>query len=98
MSMTQTNIAKIGISMERLDQITQMTPSANTALSQLDTFVEFSSKTLENLFNYASSFALTPAQLQPQHASQMLVPLSTLRNWYETFRRRLETNPYFWRS
>jgi hypothetical protein len=96
--MTQTNTAKIGISMERLDQISQMTPTANTTISKLETFVEFSSKTLENLFNYASSFAIAPSQFQPQHASQTFVPISVLQNWYETFRRRLEANPYFWRT
>ncbi|KAK2141896.1 hypothetical protein LSH36_1023g02068 [Paralvinella palmiformis] len=98
MPASQPNVAKMGISMEPLAQLAQMTPAANTSISKLDTFVEFSTKTLENFFNYASSFALTPSQMQPAHATQTFVPMNTLQNWFQIFQRRLQANPYFWRN
>lgn len=58
--------------------------------------VQFSQKMLENFFNFASSFAITQAQMTP-NPSETFVPLSTLQSWYNNFERRLQQNPNFWK-
>ena len=98
MAMDKTHMAQLGIAAKPLSELTQMTPTANTIASKVDSFVEFSTATLESLFLYASSFAVTPTQMTSVHASQTFVPLGTLQNWFQTFQRRLQANPYFWRK
>ena len=49
-----------------LSEIAQKTPSADTVASTVDLFTEFSQKMLENFFNYAGSFAASPAQITVQ--------------------------------
>ncbi|XP_060065016.1 protein Hikeshi-like [Ylistrum balloti] len=93
----QSHMAQIGISVEPLTQLSQQTPVTQAKPSSVEPFVEFSQKMLENFFNYASSFGLTQAQMTP-NPSETYVPLSTLQSWFQTFQRRLQQNPYFWRS
>ncbi|XP_014676527.1 PREDICTED: protein Hikeshi-like isoform X2 [Priapulus caudatus] len=88
------HLAQIGISVEPLDQLAAQVPAGGAAVSTSDTFTEFANKTLESLFNYASSFASTATP----SAGEATLPLSVLQNWYMTFRRRLEQNPLFWRT
>ena len=95
--------ALVGISVEPLSEITQKTPSADTTASTVDSFTEFSQKMLENFFNYAGSFAASPAQiaLQQQMGNQTndsYIPFSALQQWYMNFQRRLQSNPDFWKS
>jgi len=89
--------AMVGISVEPLVVIDGQTPAAQTEASSVSTFMEFSQKMLENLFNYSSSFAIsaTDARLRP---SETFVPFSVLQQWYSNFERRLQQNPYFWRK
>ncbi|CAG5116333.1 unnamed protein product [Candidula unifasciata] len=98
MSHQQSHLAQIGISVEPLEQLAQQVPitqvSAQTAVS---TYMEFCTKMLENFFNYASSFAVTQSQMTP-NPTETFVPLSTLKTWFENFQRRLQQNPYFWKS
>lgn len=82
--------AQIGISIEPLDQLDQLTPAI---VANEDNFATFTIKTAESLFNYASSFA----QCLPGSSSQV-VPLSTVQQWYQNYTRKLERNPNFWRS
>lgn len=51
---------------------------------------------IENFLNFASSFAVTQAQMVA-NPSETFVPLSTLHNWYNNFQRRLQQNPNFWK-
>ncbi|GFO01343.1 protein hikeshi-like [Plakobranchus ocellatus] len=98
MSQQQSHLAQIGISVEPLVQLAQQTPAPQAAAAQaVPAFSEFSTKMAENLFNYASSFAQTQAQMMPQ-PEELFVPLSTLKKWYENFQRRLQHNPFFWKS
>ncbi|BFZ16116.1 hypothetical protein BsWGS_19155 [Bradybaena similaris] len=97
-SQQQSHLAQIGISVEPLDQLVQQVPATQvSAQAAVPTFVEFCTKMLENFFNYASSFAVTQNQMVP-NPSETFVPLSTLKNWFENFQRRLQQNPYFWKS
>lgn len=91
-----TGQALVGISVEPLSDIAQKTPSANTEASTVSQFAEFSQKMLENLFNFASSFAVDPRQavLSP---SETYIPASALQQWYGNFQRKLQANPTFWK-
>ncbi|XP_060847660.1 protein OPI10 homolog [Rhopalosiphum padi] len=84
--------AQIGISIEPLlnaeMQTTSIEPTQN-----LSTFVEFTQKMVQNLYNYVSSYAVDGG---PQQTS--MVPLLSVQKWYENFERKLNLNPNFWKS
>ncbi|TRY64083.1 hypothetical protein TCAL_03623 [Tigriopus californicus] len=92
------SVAQLGISVEPLVQLSGMTPEAQAEATNLPTFVEFSQKMVENLFNYTSSFAVSPSEIPRVKSSETFVPYSSLQQWYANFERRLQQNPYFWRS
>lgn len=90
--------AQIGISVEPLTQLAQQTPdSATAAANTLPMMEEFIQKMVQNFVNYASSFCITQADMTP-NPSETYVPLSSLSKWFENFKRRLQQNPYFWKS
>jgi protein Hikeshi len=85
--------ALIGISVEMNNVIDQLQPSTEAQVTNISSFVEFSTKMLQNFYNYVSSFSLVvPVD------GQQYVPLNTLQNWYTTFERRLTQNPNFWKN
>lgn len=88
------HVAQIGISVEQLSLIALQTPASTTSPSNVDSFTEFTTKMVENFYNYVASFA---TQLSP-NSSNSYVPLNCLQQWYVTFQRRLEQNPTFWKS
>ena len=85
------SIANIGISVEPTAQIDALTPAATTKATDTSEFVQFTEKMLQNFYNYASSFSKDAPDGQ-------YVPLTTLTNWYDTFKRRLSNNPSFWKQ
>lgn len=89
--------AMVGISVEPLAVIEGQTPAAQTEASNVSTFMEFSQTMLENLFNYASSFAVSGGDMR-QRPGETFVPFSSLQTWYTNFERRLQQNPHFWRK
>jgi len=91
------NNAMVGISVEPLVVIEGQTPAAQTEASSVSTFMEFSQKMLENLFNYSSSFALSASDARCR-PGETFVPFSVLQQWYSNFERRLQQNPNFWRK
>ena len=88
--------AQIGISIEPLDQLAQQTPVANATPSTLNSFVEYTQKMLDNFFNFASSFAITQAQMTP-NPSESFVPLSVVQKWYDNYQRKMKNDPNFWK-
>ena len=96
-TMGSSTSAQIGILVEQLSDIAQKTPSTDTEASKVQSFTEFSQKMLENFFNYASSFAVTPGQ-NMMAASATYVPIEVLQNWYANFQRKLQMDPNFWKS
>jgi hypothetical protein len=84
-------VANIGISVEPIAQIDALTPAADTSSANLNEFAQFTEKMLQNFYNYASSFS-------KDAPDGSYVPLSTLTNWFETFKRRLSNNPNFWKQ
>jgi len=83
--------AQIGISIEPLLNAEMQTTSIEPA-QNVSTFVEFTQKMVQNLYNYVSSYAVDG----PQQTS--MVPLLSVQKWYENFERKLNLNPNFWKS
>lgn len=89
--------AQVAIMVEPVSEIIQKVPASNTEASTVDNFTDFSQKMLENFFNYASSFCVTPAT-SPIDPSATYVPMAVLQQWYTNFQRRLQANPQFWKT
>lgn len=89
------HFAQIGVSVEPLAVIEQQV--AAVAATTSNSFMEFVQKMLTSFVNYVTSFTVTQAQMTP-NPTETFVPLSTLQCWYETFERRLQQNPNFWKS
>ncbi|XP_011686314.1 PREDICTED: protein OPI10 homolog [Wasmannia auropunctata] len=89
------HFAQIGVSVEPLAVIEPQI--ATIAATTTNSFMEFVQKMLTSFVNYVTSFSVTQAQMTP-NPTENFVPLSTLQGWYETFERRLQQNPNFWKS
>lgn len=89
--------AQVGVSVEPLEQLSQQVPVSSAAVSTVDSFLQFTQKMLDSLYNFASSFAVTQAQMTP-NPSESFVPSSCILKWYENFQRRLAQNPNFWKN
>ncbi|GFU03864.1 protein OPI10 homolog [Nephila pilipes] len=91
------HVAQIGISIEPLQQLKLQTPITTSTPSNMDSFMEFTNKMLENFVNYICSFAVAPNQITP-NTSENFIPINTVQQWYLNFQRRLQQNPNFWKS
>ncbi|XP_018372902.1 PREDICTED: protein OPI10 homolog [Trachymyrmex cornetzi] len=89
------HFAQIGVSVDPLTVIEQQI--ATIAATTTSSSMEFVQKMLTSFVNYVTSFTVTQAQMTP-NPTENFVPLSTLQSWYETFERRLQQNPNFWKS
>lgn len=89
------HVAQIGVSVEPIGAIEQLAATVTEATS--NSFLEFVQKMLTSFLNYVSSFSVTQAQMTP-NPTENYVPLSTIQGWYETFERRLQQNPNFWKA
>ncbi|KAG9466324.1 protein Hikeshi isoform X2 [Eleutherodactylus coqui] len=74
------SVAQIGISVELLEQLAQQTPVANAAVSNVDSFTQFTQKMLDNFYNFASSFAVTQAQMTP-NPTEVFIPSNVVLKW-----------------
>ncbi|KAG8453063.1 hypothetical protein GDO86_004759 [Hymenochirus boettgeri] len=98
MNIPQTpSVAQIGISVELLEQLAQQTPVDNAAVSTVDSFTQFTQKMLDNFYNFATSFAVSQAQMTP-NPSEVFIPANVVLKWYENFQRRMAQNPFFWKT
>lgn len=88
--------AQIGISVESLGDLSQQTPVAGAMPSTLNAFVEFTQKMLEDFVNFASSFAITQAQMTPNPTASF-VPMNFVQQWYNKFQRKMANDPHFWK-
>ena len=89
--------AQIGISIEPLSQITIQSPNINAEPTNMSSFMEFAKQVVQNLFDYVASFAVTQSQMTA-NPNESFIPMSAVRNWYNSFLRKLDLNPQFWRS
>ena len=92
-----THIAQVGISVERLDLLSQQTPVVNSTPSNAATYAEFTQKMAENFFNFAGSFALTQAQMTVQ-PNETFVPFNVVEQWYNNTKRKMEMDPNWWKK
>lgn len=91
------SVAQVGVSVEPLEQLAQQVPVSSAAVSTVDSFRQFAQRTLESLYNFAASFAVTQAQMTP-NPGETFIPSSCVLKWYENFQRRMAQNPNFWKS
>lgn len=90
-------VAQVGVSVEALEQLAQQVPVSGAAVSAVDSFLQFAQKTLDSLYNFAASFAVSQAQMTP-NPSETFIPSSCILKWYENFQRRMAQNPNFWKN
>ncbi|KAF3700709.1 Protein Hikeshi [Channa argus] len=95
--MAASSVAQVGVSVEALEHLAQQTPVSSAAVSTVDSFLQFTQKMLDSLYNFASSFALSQAQMTP-NPTETFIPSSCILKWYANFQRRMEQNPNFWKS
>lgn len=91
------SVAQVGVSVEPLEQLVQQIPVSGAAVSAVDSFLQFTQKMLDSLYNFAASFAVTQAQMTP-NPTETFIPSSCVLRWYENFQRRMAQNPNFWKS
>lgn len=96
-SLTTSSVAQVGVSVEALEQLAQQIPVSSAAVSTVDSFLQFTQKMLDSLYNFASSFAVTQAQMTP-NPTETFIPSSCVLRWYESFQRRMAQNPNFWKN
>ncbi|XP_025410211.1 protein OPI10 homolog [Sipha flava] len=84
--------AQIGISIEPAMNAELQAPITESS-QNVSTFVEFTQKMVQNLYNYVSSYAVERGPTQTP-----MVPLLSVQKWYENFERKLNLNPNFWKS
>jgi hypothetical protein len=89
--------AQIGISLEPLQQILQMTPVSHSTPSAQDSFSLMASRMLENFSEFAASYSMTQAQMMPM-PSEAFIPVSVLNEWAVRFEKRIKEDPNFWKS
>jgi hypothetical protein len=102
--------AQIGVSIELIDELRMRTPELNSCTANAmdqspansmslvavndNSYTHFIIKTAEHLFNYVASFS---RQL-PDLGAEQFVPLSSIHAWYNSYLRRLQYNPNFWKE
>ncbi|XP_061781137.1 protein Hikeshi [Nerophis lumbriciformis] len=91
------SVAQVGVSVEPLELLVQQTPVSGAAAATTDTLRLFTQKMLDSLYNFASSFAVTQAQMTPS-PSETFIPASCVLKWYDNFQRRMNHNPNFWKN
>lgn len=89
------HVAQIGVSVDPLHLIEQQ--AAEATANSTNTFIDFAQKMITGFMNYVSSFSVTQGQMVP-NPTENYVPLSTIQGWYQTFERRLQQNPNFWKE
>ena len=96
-SSVSANAALLAISVEAQAVIAEKVAAANTSASTVVSQVEFCRKMAESFYNYASSFAITQAQMSPA-PNVPFVPLNVVTQWYDSFQKKLANDPNFWKS
>lgn len=94
--------AQLGISIEPLvdiDSLAKGKESESKAVGVND-YYEFAVKLLQSFFHYAQSWVKTVPGTAPdgRQSVEAVVPAGVLNAWFETFQRKLERDPEFWRN
>ncbi|XP_068195149.1 protein Hikeshi [Antennarius striatus] len=91
------SVAQVGVSVEALDQLAQQIPVSSAAVSTVGSYLQFTQKMLDSLYNFVASFAVSQAQMTP-NPTETFIPSSCVLRWYENFQRRMAQDPNFWKS
>ena len=82
--------AQIGISLEPVENILNYTwPEPTAADLPAPILLDISQQILSNFFNYAYSFVISQANMQPD-PNETYIPISVLKNWNAHFQRKLK--------
>ena len=87
------HMATVGVSCEPLQTLQAMQAPPREPVQQTN-LQEFCGKMLDNFVNYTMSFAVT----NPANPNDVYVPMKTITGWFEKYKRRLESDPNFWKS
>ncbi|KAA0187874.1 hypothetical protein FBUS_05531 [Fasciolopsis buskii] len=85
--------AQLGISVEPLVDLPQRNEGFESESTGVDTMTRFTRFAAESLFNYVSSFAHDSFSSQDP-----LVPISSIKRWFDTILRKLSVDPNFWKN
>ena len=87
--------AQVGISLTPLVELIGQTSAVeNPANStKLNDSMEFARFAAENLFNFAASCGQ-----EVPGTSEVYVPLSAIKRWFENIQRKLSFDPNFWKK
>ncbi|THD20460.1 putative secreted protein [Fasciola hepatica] len=85
--------AQLGISVEPLTNLPQRNEGFESESTGVDTMTRFTRFAAESLFNYVSSFAHDSLS-----SSDPLVPISSIKRWFDTILRKLSVDPTFWKN
>lgn len=84
--------AQLGISVELLSALPPISDSLEADTNNISFMKQFVQFAAENLFNYVASFAR-----DDNPATGPLVPLHSIKQWFDTTIGKLSFDPYFWR-
>ncbi|GMT24425.1 hypothetical protein PFISCL1PPCAC_15722, partial [Pristionchus fissidentatus] len=96
MEETSHGSAQVGIVVESIASLEEKTAAEGTAASRQSTLMEMGSKIARWVVHHAESFAV--AVPDGDGRSVEVVPLSAIHDWFNTFSRRFQQNPNFWRT
>ncbi|CAD7930316.1 unnamed protein product [Amoebophrya sp. A25] len=96
------NSTRIGIVVEPLPAIQQKIVPKEAELSQkVNDYSVFVKALAESCYNHMSGWILTEQQWRERGAAlvqEKLVPIGALEQWFDSFTRKLQSNPNFWKT
>jgi len=96
MGMMGDNMANLAICVEPLEEMAHAMAESQAAAPTASDFMQFASVTVENLFNFVTSFA-APREQALRDADNDWFPLGALQRWQEIFLSKLQRDPTFWK-
>ncbi|VDK40533.1 unnamed protein product [Taenia asiatica] len=94
LSIGNTVTAQVGISIEHLAELAGQTSAIeNSNSAGVDDNMRFTQFAAENLYHFAAGCAQ-----EVPGTSEAYVPISAVKRWYDTIRRKLSLDPNFWKK
>eukprot|EP00800_Vazella_pourtalesii_P002129 TRINITY_DN11969_c0_g1_i1.p1 TRINITY_DN11969_c0_g1~~TRINITY_DN11969_c0_g1_i1.p1 ORF type:complete len:215 (+),score=28.62 TRINITY_DN11969_c0_g1_i1:97-741(+) len=87
--------ALIGISVEPIVEISNKIPVEKSLVPTIDYKSQFITKMLDSFVNFALSFEVPVAAINPMSGGQY-IPSSVVKQWIEKFQTRVNLDPEFW--
>eukprot|EP00041_Stephanoeca_diplocostata_P012738 m.214083 g.214083 ORF g.214083 m.214083 type:complete len:193 (+) comp19068_c0_seq2:142-720(+) len=90
-------VAQIGISIEPLELLVRETPDSAARAPTAADLELFTQKMLESFYTFATSFA-SPREEALRRQDDTWIPLGVLMRWKESFYKKMQLDPLFWRK